>query len=190
MTYDGTRTIQDPDLVDTFDLDDGRTAYLLYDHDCESPRGNAGDVSTIVQLSNRYLDADDPGDVAPALERWVGTSWGYRRHNDADVLVERYARMFCDVVAFTRWDGQGGQSDGSWGYAWLTADAAREAGLPFGEHTVEDALDSEVSEYAAWAAGECYGVIVTDADGEEVESCWGFIGYDYAVKVAEAGLDY
>jgi hypothetical protein len=186
MSYDGTRTIQDPDLVETYELDDGRTAYLLYDQDTPNPRRDYNHTAVMVQLSSDYVDLDDPGDVGPAISQWCGNR-DYVRHRDCDELVERYARMFCDVVAFTRWSGQGGQSDGSWGYAWITRESAnRDLG---GDADADAALDGEVSEYQSWAAGECYGVIVTDADGEAVDSCWGFIGTDYAEKLARSGLD-
>lgn len=182
MTYDGTRTIQDPDLVDTFDLDDGRTAYLLYDQGCESPRGNAGNVTTIVQMSDRYLQVDPSGDMADAINHWA-----QRGDPDMDDLIERFGRIFCDVAAFTRWSGQAAQSDESWGYAWITrADVDRDLSP---DADLDAALDAELGEYLDWAAGECYGVIVTDADGEEIDSCWGFIGTDYAEKVARSGLD-
>lgn len=39
----------------------------------------------------------------------------------------------------------------------------------------------DLAEYTQWANGEVYGVIITDATGEDIDSCWGFIG-DLAVK--------
>jgi hypothetical protein len=76
MSYDGTRTIQDPDLVETYELEDGRTAYLLYDHDCQNPHKDYDHhVSVMVQLSSRYLDIDDAGvDRAGAADRGLTCS--------------------------------------------------------------------------------------------------------------------
>jgi hypothetical protein len=184
IMYDGTVTTRDPDLVETYELDDGRTAYLLYDRDTPNPRGDYDHASVMVQCSSGYLDIDDAGQVGDGIAHWCGTG-DYVRHRDCDALVERYARMFCDVAAFTRWDGRADRSDGSWGYAWLTRETVQREGIT----DPATYLDGEVAEYAAWAAGECYGVIVNDADGEEVDSLWGLIGDDYAVKVAESGLD-
>lgn len=39
-----------------------------------------------------------------------------------------------------------------------------------------EVLKGEVQTYSKWANGEVYGYTVTDATGEEVDSCWGFIG--------------
>lgn len=32
------------------------------------------------------------------------------------------------------------------------------------------------SSYTSWTNGDCYGYIVKDTDGEELDSCWGFVG--------------
>lgn len=38
--------------------------------------------------------------------------------------------------------------------------------------------ESVAAEYTAYANGHGYGYVIEDADGEELESCWGFIGVD------------
>ena len=38
------------------------------------------------------------------------------------------------------------------------------------------AMESEVEEYDHYLTGQCYGYVVEDADGEEIDSCWGFLG--------------
>lgn len=40
------------------------------------------------------------------------------------------------------------------------------------------ALKAEVAEYSQWCTGNVYGFRVVDEDGEEIDSCWGFIGED------------
>jgi hypothetical protein len=45
--------------------------------------------------------------------------------------------------------------------------------------TIEQAkscLQAEVEEYDHYLRGDCYGYQITDEYGEEVDSCWGFIG--------------
>lgn len=51
-------------------------------------------------------------------------------------------------------------------------------------------LREEVEVFSQWLNGECYGYIIKDEDGSDIDSCWGFIGYA-AVKGAaiEAGAD-
>ena len=51
-------------------------------------------------------------------------------------------------------------------------------------------FEREVETFGLWLNGECYGYVIKDENGEEVDSCWGFIGHDYAVEAAkEAGAD-
>lgn len=56
-------------------------------------------------------------------------------------------------------------------------------------------LKAEIEEYRMWADGECYGYILTalhpDTEEEtEIESCWGFIGYDNIKQEAESILQW
>ena len=45
-------------------------------------------------------------------------------------------------------------------------------------------LHAEVEEYAEYLAGNVYGYEVLDEDGNDIESCWGFIG-DYECGALE-----
>jgi hypothetical protein len=45
---------------------------------------------------------------------------------------------------------------------------------------VTQVLTSEIEEYGRYVNGECYGYTVEDANGEELDACWGFIGWEYA----------
>lgn len=178
MTYDGTVTVNDPSLVESFDLPDGRTAYLLYDQDTPNPRDDYDHAAVMVQLSHRAIDLDDGDDIGAAARHW-------EYHRDRDTLVERYARIFGDAAAFTRWDTRGNGGGESWGYAWITRETADREGDRWDAAAY---LDGEVSEFQSWAAGEVYGVIVTDADGEETDSLWGLIGTNYAESMARSAL--
>jgi hypothetical protein len=40
--------------------------------------------------------------------------------------------------------------------------------------------------YTAWANGESYGCVLRDGSGEELSSCWGFIGRDAVIAGASA----
>lgn len=43
----------------------------------------------------------------------------------------------------------------------------------------------EVKVYNHWAEGECYGVRIFRDDGEEIDSCYGFYGWDDAESFAK-----
>ena len=56
----------------------------------------------------------------------------------------------------------------------------------------EKAIDAVINEYADWAIGSVYGVVVEGPDGEVVDSCWGFIGeesLDDALDKAKAYIE-
>lgn len=44
-------------------------------------------------------------------------------------------------------------------------------------------VSTYIDEFDKWQRGEVYGYVVEDADGENLDSCWGFIGdTDYCLK--------
>jgi len=49
-------------------------------------------------------------------------------------------------------------------------------------------LEAEVAEYDQYLTGDVWGVIVEDDEGNEVDSCWGMFGYEYAEAEAKAML--
>jgi hypothetical protein len=44
---------------------------------------------------------------------------------------------------------------------------------------VESVLKSEIDVYGDYLNGSVYGYVLKDDKGEEVDSCWGFYGYDF-----------
>ena len=43
-------------------------------------------------------------------------------------------------------------------------------------------LESEVSTYSQYLEGEVYGFIIEDEEGEQLDSCFGFYGNDFAIN--------
>lgn len=42
------------------------------------------------------------------------------------------------------------------------------------------ALRSEVKTYDLYLRGEVFGYVIEDQQGNHIDSCWGFFGYDHA----------
>lgn len=55
----------------------------------------------------------------------------------------------------------------------------------FGDVDLQPTAKRIVETYTAWANGEVYGYIIEDAAGEEIDSCWGYIGYDDALDAGQ-----
>lgn len=90
----------------------------------------------------------------------------------------------CDPVG---WDW------GKLGYVFVTHEQAREEfpeTTDFGEleQRVYECLVAEVEEYNKYLHGECYGYVLEDKE-KELESCWGFLGYDAVLTEAKTALE-
>ncbi len=100
-------------------------------------------------------------------------------HSGLSISTEPFAGR----VSHAKWDsGQVG-----WIYA-PKADAAAAVGeADNGVFSItKELLASEVSEYDSYLCGDCYGFQLYE-DGNEVNSCWGFIGSPEAIKPAIEG---
>ena len=51
-------------------------------------------------------------------------------------------------------------------------------------------LKGEVETYDQYLTGDVYGYIITDPDGNETDSCWGFYGYKYCLEEAQSMVDW
>lgn len=55
---------------------------------------------------------------------------------------------------------------------------------------VYDLLRAELKTYDQYLTGEVYGYVIEDEEGETIDSCWGFYGYDDCEAQAKAQLEY
>ena len=51
-------------------------------------------------------------------------------------------------------------------------------------------LLAEVATYDQYLRGDVYGFTVEDSEGEYLDSCWGFIGFEFCKQVAEQVADH
>jgi len=80
-----------------------------------------------------------------------------------------------------RWDS------GQVGYIYISKEKAKAEGLTDPLAT----LENEVTLMDSYLRGEVFGYQVYDAEGDELDSCWGFIGdIKYCIEEAEAAADY
>lgn len=56
---------------------------------------------------------------------------------------------------------------------------------------VEKVLRQEVQTYNDYLTGNVWGYVIEDSEGNDVGSCWGFIGdWDYVIQEAKSEIDY
>lgn len=170
---------------------EGYTATLYYDTDRESPEewDNLGVITYNSRsrdvLGYKGVDADEDAEIAQKVEsgEYIG------------IPVYAYVHSGCTIRAgysnpfSCQWDS--GRS--GWVYVSL-ADVRKEYSCKrVSKKTREKAeriLRGEVETFAMYLEGDVYGIVITDPDGEEVDSCWGFYGFDCAKEEATRMLNY
>ena len=55
---------------------------------------------------------------------------------------------------------------------------------------IHEVIQGEVNTYNQYLSGDVYGYKVIDKDGEEIDSCWGYYGMEYAIEEAKSIVDY
>ena len=130
------------------------------------------------RLAERYLQGVH---AVPA----VLPVWGYE-HGDLVLHAGERVGAFTDTF-----------DSGLAGLAYITSAEVQTRWTDHGVAVTADelvaVLRAELDEYNAWATGDVYSVIVEyagteDAPWEELNSCWGHIGHDWATQAAGDAL--
>lgn len=165
----------------------GFTIKYYHDHDCESPLDNDDDVHITYNKSARYtlgnepLDEDAQRDIAARIS--AGELIG----------LPVYAYIHSGVALNTGgfscpWDS--GQS----GFVYVTRQTALEwHGKKHLTKAIRarvlESLTAIVQEFGRYCNGECYGYVIENADGAHVDSCYGYIGFEYVKQEAHGALE-
>ncbi|OII68301.1 hypothetical protein [Streptomyces sp. CC77] len=169
---------------------DGRfRVRLVHDECATNPREDFDHLAHVITIDTHlgyYAPVDKDG--GPLAEAWDRVSWN--RWQGVEIFT-RWARIFHNAIVIESRPERGPVS--LW---YLLREDAEDLGM-----LPEAYLDAERAEYEAWAEGDVYGYIVeeavdwlrADADEamttwEEVDSCWGHYGYDWAADAARAAL--
>lgn len=165
------------DTIETFDHN-GFTIELHYDPEPMNPREECANLGTMFCQHNRYNLGDGNAEL-PSEDDIVLPLYLY----DHSGLTMNTTGFHCP------WDS------GQVGYIYATKDAVRaEYGVKrISRQLIEHVLNvlrGEVECYDKYLRGEAYGYTVTDADDNEVDSCWGFDDLDYCREQAVSYVDY
>jgi hypothetical protein len=153
----------------------------------ENPRHDFDQVSTFAMSHRRYdfgdkgapTDPDQIRETIAKVEREGGESLPVYMYDHSGQTIRTYP-FECP------WDS------GQIGMIWMTAAQIREtfAVKRITKAVREKARTSMIAEIQTlddYLTGNVYGVIIESVDGddvEEVDSCWGFYGHDYATEEA------
>ena len=174
------------DIAKTIEINDRVVIKIKYDSDSESPAewDNVGQIT--YNARSRYILGTEgiSNDRFDEIERQIESGelvgiqvWAYV-HSGTTIKAASSNPFSC------RWDS------GRSGWAYCTKEKAiAEFGKKIMTKKVREAaikcLIGEVETFNMYIGGEVYGWIV-EVDGEEVDSCWGCYGFDYAESEARA----
>ena len=155
----------------------GHTLEILHDDSASSPREN-DNLGTFAGWHRRYRLGDvqpqeDPRTYQAALPK-------------GSLIVPVYMYDHSGVALSTsdfgdRWDS---------GQVGIYHMSPQDIINAYGKDTPEtraravEGIKGEIAEYSDYLNGNCWGFEIQDADGNQVEACWGFIGTD----VVECGM--
>jgi len=94
---------------------------------------------------------------------------------------------------FRRWDSHGWDW-GQVGFVYVSREKALseyggEQITPFIKEQTLSVLLAEIETYDQYLRGEVYGYVIKDADGEHLDSCWGYYGIEECREEAKAAAD-
>lgn len=161
----------------------GFTVRILVDQDPGSPTDwdNLGEIAYTGRyvLGTQHCSRDELDEIAEGIEsgRLIGLPVYAYVHGQATIRTSPFS---CP------WDS--GQS----GFVYCRASDAEDQ-WPGDSHFRANALRvlaGEVKTFDQYLRGDVYGYVVTDPEGNEVDSCWGLYGIEDAEQEARSALDF
>lgn len=157
------------------------TARFFHDPDCEQPY-DGDDAVRIVVLHRRYIDpaggacGSTPADVA---------AW------EADNAEEWFTipLFLYDHSGTIYQTGQSNPFHCPWDSGRVGIIALKRSEWPVGLHDapkLEEQAAAIAEAYTLWANGETYGYALFDQEGNQIDSCGGFLGFETALTEARA----
>lgn len=158
-------------------LKNGQTLEIHRDEFAESPR-EWDNICKMICFHTCY-NIGDKHDI----DHGAYNSWEELQEENFDtdaIIVPIYAYTKGGINLAThpfmcRWDS------GRVGFAVITKQEIIDSygeDSPANRARAKRCIESELKTYNDYLSGECYGFILKDKDGEEIDSCFGFYGYD------------
>jgi hypothetical protein len=175
-------------VIKTIELENGYVVKVKHDSNADSPR-DWDNMGTMVCFHNRYTLGDDkkhwgdfngstPNDLAEFLksENVLSLPLYLYDHSGITMATKPFDCRF---------------DSGQVGYIFTTMENALIESPMLTDETQEayktrilGQLEAEVNTYDTFIRGNVFGYNLEDAEGNDIDSCWGFFGYNHE----ESGL--
>jgi hypothetical protein len=153
----------------------GYLVTIEQDTDASSPAENQDKHAFIVTTRNRYFEVVGPNKetadtVGDNLEEWEKTHYVYKLyaliHSGVHLSIGSNLKQY--YMGF---------DSGQIGFLLVTRD---ESEIPYPESYAK----GMVEEWNQYLSGDVWGYTIEDGEEHNVDSCWGFYGFDYCKKEA------
>lgn len=177
------------DSVETEQVAHGGTLRIVYDQDPPNPRKDFDPFGTFIASHRRYNFGDVQVNGQAEIEEHLKSARVVLPVYLYDHSVQRVStQSFIGRAQHAEWDS------GQLGVIYATNAQIREnfALRPNQlitkrvEQQARDLLTAEIEEYDQYISGQVYGYILEDAQGNVLDSCWGFFGLEYALEEGRA----
>lgn len=186
----------------------GLTIHIHQDEDARNPRKEFDEASHLI-LFDRYGRPDSNGDEhnfspGESFDDLVKEIEEYEGQPIVWLPVSRYEHS---QVAYSTSSGYPFNDPWDAGTVGLVYMTKKECLYEYGKENAklltkqirekaEKLMAGEVEEFSDWANGDVFGYEVLDADGETLDSCWGYYGryggegWKYLIIEAESAAEY
>ena len=160
--------------METFEKN-GYKVTIEQDSDPIAPDDSADEHAFIVTTRNRYFQVDGPNKetadtVGDNLEEWEKTHHVYK----LNALI--HSGIHLSIVSDLK-EYYMGFDSGQIGFLLVTRDES-EIPEPF------KYAEGMVETWNQYLSGDVWGYTIEDGEGDHVDSCWGFYGFEYAKEEA------
>jgi hypothetical protein len=164
-----------------FELSGKRTLDIMHDEDPESPR-EWTNLGKMICFHRRYDLGDKTDYRSDDYSGWDDLRAALEADDDVLCILPLYLMDHSGLAMNTGGFGCPWDS-GQVGFIIATKATVAECGTP--PELIEECLRCEVKTYSQYISGDCYGYVIADAEGEHIDSCWGFFGTDAAIEAGK-----
>jgi hypothetical protein len=176
---------------------------LIQDQDPRNPR-DCDNLGTMVCWHRRYILGDEQPNESP--EEWIRNMSGLdddKKYISLPLYLYDHGGITMSCAAFScPWDS------GQVGIIYVSKERLRQEYsskliTPKIREKALSVLRAEVEEYDRFLAGDCWGYEIYEMDDDPdmiaagyedggycVDSCWGFLGHEWAEQAAQEAMDY
>ena len=153
------------------------TIEIYSDDMSENPRESWDQLSQMVCFHKRYNLGDEHEYSSDDFNNWNHLKRQLKK--DGALFIKPlymydHSGITIKTTPFScQWDS------GQIGFVFTTQDKINEFFDEADDEKIEKCILSDVETYDHYLTGEVYGFITKDKDDNEIDSCWGFYGYDF-----------